>query len=160
MKIKPIKIMIISSLMMFLQGCKAGEENEFFSKIVNLPFTDFIEVSVWDAPTISHDDINLYIQNKTNDCIVFPNDFGIKIFYNQEGSWKSLPNLVRTQNTEIITLTSIDDFESDAVVFIRPDYRELTKRPKTLRIVFEANLCEDGIPTKGLFVDYFDILIQ
>ncbi len=90
---------------------------------------------------------------------MFPNDYGIRIFFQQDGAWLSIPDLVESPSSDMITLNKISDYESDAVVFIRPDYKGLTERPSVLRILFSAYLCKNGTPAKELTGDYIDIEI-
>jgi hypothetical protein len=150
-------ILFCIAITVSIQGCKVKEDKTVFENSIGMSFQDFVDISKIESPTISEDDINLVIKNKTKDCVVFPNDYGVKIFYKQGENWTLLSNLVDFPSVNTITLTGSEGNRPDAVLFIRPDYHILTERPTVLRILLTAYLCDNGIPAKELIGDYVDI---
>lgn len=153
-------ILLILIFIVCTQGCSSTADKSTFEDVAGLPIQDFAEIVKLESATISDEDISLYIENKTDDCIVFPNDYGTQIFYKSaDGSWVSMPNLVDFPNTELIHLSDRKGIEADAVLFIRPDTKRIPIHPATLRILIAAYLCNNGIPVTELTGDFVDVEI-
>jgi hypothetical protein len=156
-------IKLISLMLIFIvctQGCGSVANIGTFEDVAGLPIQDFAEIVKLESATISKDDISLYIENKTDDCIVFPNDYGTQIFYKlADGSWAFVPNLVDFPNTDLIHLSDRKGIEADAVLFIRPDTKRIPIHPATLRILITGYLCNNGIPVEELTGDFVDVEI-
>jgi hypothetical protein len=105
-------------------------------------------------------DIYLYVVNKTNDCVVFPYNYGLEIFLQVNGNWVKVNNLVEYANTENRPLTSSSGIEPDALIFIRPDYSNVSGQPTDIKIVLNAYLCDNGKPSLNLSTEYIEIPLE
>ena len=109
---------------------------------------DFLDISVQStSQKINPKDIYLYVVNKTDDCIVFPYDYGLEVFIKVNESWVKVSNLVEYANTESRPLTSFSGIWPDDIIFIRPDYSSISDQPTDIKIVLNAYLCNNGKPS-------------
>jgi hypothetical protein len=122
---------------------------------------DFLDISVQSTdPEIGTKDIDLYVVNKTNDCVIFPYNYGLEIYFRVNGNWVKVNNLVEYFNTENRLLTSSSGIEPDGIIFIHPDYSSITDQPTNAKIILSAYLCNNGKPSSTLSKDYIEISLE
>jgi hypothetical protein len=122
---------------------------------------DFLDISVQStSQKINPEDIYLYVTNKTNDCVIFPYNYGLEIFIKVNENWVKVNNLVEYANTENKPLTSASGVEPDDLIFIRPDYSNISDPPTEIKIILNAYLCNNGKPSLNLSKDYIEIPLK
>ena len=122
------------------------------------PPVDFLEiVELTTTEKLREDELHLFIENKTNDCIVFPNDYGAQIFTRINATWVQIPNLVEYMNETEIVLTTYPGERPFISIYLLPDYSEINGTPKEIRVILHAFLCQNGNPSDKMVSDYIDI---
>jgi hypothetical protein len=153
MKISAKKQVFLFVMAFYLVGCTRGHPTD-----TSMTSVDFLDISVRSTDQkINPNDIYLYVTNKTNDCVVFPYNYGLEIFMKVNESWVKVNNLVEYANTENRPLTSSSGIEPDDLIFIRPDYSNVPGKPSDIRIILNAYLCKNGKPSSNLSNDYIEI---
>jgi len=131
--------------------------NNFSSKTPNTEL-DFLNISeLPNDQKIYSTDLDLYITNKTSDCIVFPYDFGVQIFLKSNGDWAEVQNLNQFASTEDIILTNSSGYEPEAIVFVSPDYSSFPGEPTLAKIILHGYLCQNGKPSTELSSEHIEI---
>ena len=88
--------------------------------------------------------IEAWIENMSDQCISFPNDFNIKVFVEQNENWVEVPNLVTYVGDRAEVLKPKSDARSDTLVNIRPDTSGLIMSKRVNSYAFiTGNLCDD-----------------
>ncbi len=150
------KILFLSVIVFFLISCK-NSKNEISNNIS----IDFLDIS--KVPVVKNNNskvIDLYVVNKTSDCVAFAYDLGAEIFLKVNGEWIKVKNLVEDASKKDIILTSFSGIEPDTVLFINPDYANLPGKPSDIRVVVHAHLCNNGVPTDDLSSDSIEIPLE
>jgi hypothetical protein len=99
------------------------------------------------------DVLTLRMTFKTNTSIVFPNNYNIRLFINQDGSWREIPEKPRIRLPE-------GDFVYDPltshqfpVIFVRPDLKD-NNISYNLRIYVSGEMMHENEPkTVAAFID-------
>ena len=153
-----VSIFIIFFLIFVMVGCSKNQSITSVDSPVSLPYKDFLDIrELSEGEKIRKSNLDLGITNKSNDCVLFPYDYGVQIFALIDNIWKEVPNIVEYPNKTEIILSTTSEGLSDAIVYITPDYSTLNESPRTVRVIMNANLCKNGIPTDERVIDYIDI---
>ena len=159
---KYIFFTVASFLLVYnLVSCAKITNNNLSDNPSSAPYKDFLDIVVlMEQEKINKTDLNLYISNKTIDCVVFSNDYDTQIFAWVDNDWVEISNLVIFADDADVILSPAYDIYPDAVVSISPDYSNLSEQPQKVRVVFNATLCKNGMPSNKIVSDYIDIDLE
>lgn len=88
--------------------------------------------------------IEAWIENTSDQCISFPNDFNIKVFVEQNQDWTEIPNRVTYQGDRPQILEAKGNNQSDTLVNLRPDTSGLDiSAPVNAYALIRGSLCDD-----------------
>jgi len=142
-------------------SCRQGNNADFVDYPGSVPLVDFLEITeLPDVEKIREAEINLFVENKTEDCVVFPYDYGMRIFAQSNNVWEEIPNLGNYIVKSNIILTVSSGEVPFVVVYLLPDYSELKEQPSKIRVILSAYLCYDGTPSDEMVGDYIDIELE
>lgn len=134
------QILALFVFVILFNGCTDSIKSE--SGIIADDITVSYETSAQITP---NEDLVFWIKNQTDFCIVFPPDYGIKIFSETSNGWKQVSNLVNYLGTEPRLLQPKEDFSSEDSVFARPDVTGLVLvKPTNFYVSISGNLCDDN----------------
>lgn len=138
-------------------------KDDNFSKKVSATIVDYLNIEpLVRTPIKMGTVIDLYVANKTTDCIVFPYNYGLQIYTYKGGDWIEIPDTAIYMTKDNVTLDAKGSLFPDAVVSVSPDYSYLNSDTQTqrLRIVLIGHLCKSGFPSEKTVADYVDLNIQ
>ena len=125
------------------------------------PFFDFLEINeISDVKKIRSDKINLFVENISEDCVVFSHDYGLQIFTQIDNAWNEIPNLADYVVESEIVLTNASGELPFIIVYLLPDYSKLEKKLSKIRVVLNAFLCKNNIQSDVMVSDYIDIDLE
>jgi hypothetical protein len=85
-----------------------------------------------------------FIKNTSSSCMVFPYNYGVKIYMERNGSWVDVPNMTDYRSKEDIQLLPAGNMDSDNVVVLRPNLLDVElQAPTNFRAVLNGHLCDD-----------------
>lgn len=129
---KTIQILLVFSLMIIVFfGCSVKDENSpSASNIIKLTYNNGSQIRDGESLTV-------WMKNTSDDCVIFPHDFGIKISYEKDGkTYKVKNNVEYLPNTDKI-LDPAGSVFSEHEVFINPDLSNIKINGQT---DFEASI--------------------
>jgi hypothetical protein len=147
-------------------ACGYDSSEKLFADKVGAPIEDFVDIRVvGNGLTFGGSNISLYVTNKTNDCIVFPADYGFMIFAYQNGDWIKIPNKAKYEtfdNEPNIVMDSRAGLRPLVWTDVQPDYSQLQPNSAQLkiRIVLVGKLCVKGVASQRETADYIELNIQ
>jgi hypothetical protein len=143
-----------------LAGCSSSDNK--FQEAVGIPLADYLDITNLDTVSkITGDDIYLLVANKTDDCVIFPKDYGIQVFAYIDGIWTKVSTLGQYANPEKITLLPKKNNNPDAIVSLLPDYSTIkTSNPQKVRVVLAGYLCQNDVPAENPTGDYIELDVQ
>lgn len=107
-----------------------------------------------------HYTLDLYVENMSDNCVIFPFDFGLSIWYFKDGQWNSIKDLAVVINPQDLILQPKGQPFSEQPVTIFPDYDVLAaEQPSSLRVFISGRLCKDGNPTDQIVGNYIDVKV-
>lgn len=84
------------------------------------------------------------VKNLNNQCIVFPADFGAKIFnYDESGMKQEIENIMEYRGKEIILYGKNEPYNED-VVIVNPKLPSGIEEPTDLFVTISGSLCDNG----------------
>jgi hypothetical protein len=118
--------------------------------------------NMFKSPIKPYTTITLYIVNKTLDCVVFPYNFGVKIFVYQNQGWIEIPDNVVYAYRNNVVLDPHGGLDEGAIVAIQPDYSKLgvISNRQRMRVVLIGELCKKGLPSNQLTADYIELTVE
>lgn len=150
------KRMFVSLLVLFLLSCSSKS-----NKITDITSIDFLDISKVSTDKNNNSKVvDVYVVNKTSDCVVFRYDLGTEIFLKVNGEWVKVKNLIEFASNEDVVLTASSGLEPDTVIFINPDYSMVSGDSSDIRIVLHAYLCDNGKPVNYLSSDSIEIPLE
>ena len=110
--------MIAVIVLVSVFGCSIKQLNDIPS--IN------VEVFYQTGPKIiKSEKLIFWVKNKSKECIVFPYDFGVKIFIERGNSWLEVKNLMKYQPVRDITLEAEGNVFDSMVIYLYPDLSEI-----------------------------------
>ncbi len=106
--------------------------------------------------------VPLYFKNKTKDCIVFPYNYGARIFVFQQNSWSELPDITRYPVKHDNVLQAAGSMNDDGFLFVQPDYSaaRVANQSAPMRVVIVGNRCINGLASDEKIADYVQFSLQ
>jgi hypothetical protein len=104
-----------------------------------------LELAYASGPVIkSTEYLNVFVTNMSQGCVEFSHDFGLKIYFTQNGSWVETGNMVRYPDPKPIELQPNGGLFDDTAVSLRPTLsgEEITG-PITLKATIHGNVCNN-----------------
>ncbi len=146
-----------------LSGCQNASNEDQFHKEINIDITHNLDFTLFEKPPIIiYTGVDLYVVNKTSDCIVFPYNYGVRIFVLQNDNWIEIPDVLQHAFDHNVTLDANNGPFPDAVVSVNPDYSKLGNISGQLRmrIVVVGRQCVNGVPVDQEFADFIEVPVQ
>jgi hypothetical protein len=98
-------------------------------------------------PNYFQGSVTIPVENVNKDCIVFPYDFGAKIFYEENNERYEIKNLMGYSPHDDITLGAKGEFSAESAISFTPDLSGLTISNSTHFIVrISGVMCKNGKP--------------
>jgi hypothetical protein len=158
----------ILSFLFLLTGCSITKPSkqeaafkEFFPNIEMNSKIRFWDPKIENEPFKIGDPVFLTLENLTTDKVVFPSDYGIKIYnFGDTGGWTEIPNTgiygpkgspqVSPKETDMPGITAI------------PLLPALTSKgkPIVIRVVVVGTVYHDNVPTDEQVGAYVDVTLQ
>jgi hypothetical protein len=167
-----IQLLFLSCILLYLCSCTSSnlsEKDKSFSEFLSVPLNEMnkeirffiIEDDGQDKFRIG-DSVNLGLENKSRDRVVFPSDYGIRIYtYDQNyAKWTEVTNKENYYppgNTQISPKGV--DVPGIIVVTFLPDL-PITSDAVELRVVIIGTVYKDDAPTDEEVGAYIDITLQ
>jgi hypothetical protein len=106
---------------------------------------DAIEITYETGPEIHKtDDLEFWAKNTSTNCVVFPYDYGIKIFREVDGIWVETPNLTEYFPRQDKYLREAKNVFSEELLILMPDLSKIQLQgPTNFRAVLNGHLCND-----------------
>lgn len=99
-----------------------------------------------DWPT-SPDTVSIWLENINADCIVFPYDFGAKIYYEKNNEKNELKNLMDYFPHDNITISAKGEILATRSFTFTPDLSGLTVTESTRFVLqISGEMCKSGKP--------------
>jgi hypothetical protein len=156
-------LFIVFILLVNISGCVHKLSDNDFSTIAGVNVQHYLNIiNLSKSPVRPNTTITLEIANETLDCVVFPYNFGVKIFIFQNKGWVEIPDNIEYADHYDIVLAPRGRLDADTLVAIRPDYTTISTLSKgqVLRIVLIGSLCINGTPSNQTTADYIDLSIE
>jgi hypothetical protein len=159
-------IMLLGFLFMGIQGCmvpsRSAKSEDPIVASNSIDLNGYLAISVIGTlPLRQGESINLYIENISPSCIVFPKDYGVRMFVNRNGNWMEVPNTVVYEGPETITLeTKVNALSHyDGGTSVEPDLSTLNSQIGSLRLrVYSVGqLCSNDIVSEKEVGGYIDL---
>ena len=142
-------------LIVFAVSCSTKNENKFLG--VNVPIDEMNTVfRIEDTPVMANthknnDLLTFQLVNLSDISVVFPGDFGIKIFIKGDEGWILVENNFHYPSEENTLLTH-DLFPPGLVVDLSPSVRNLQKS-ETIRIILVGHKANFPNELVGAYID-------
>lgn len=94
---------------------------------------------IYDATGV----ISLDLKNNSDDTVLFPSNFGAKIYVQIDSKWEEVENVFGYSNQDIV-LPTREQYAPGLVVTVAPKLSQTTVRPVVLRITVEGALKDSG----------------
>lgn len=104
------------------------------------------------------DGIQLILSNKSNNIIVFPQNYGVHIFTRQGNDWVPIDNGIEYPSGEKEIWPNQNQPFRDVVVFVQPNID--SKQPLTVRIFVIGRIKRENTVTQDQVGSYIDLTIQ
>ena len=161
-------IPLICFCFIILTGCNRTEftptlsaQDASFNSVVPVRvFSDLYLVADGGNQMRIHYTKDIYVRNLSSECVIFPNDFSLSIWFVKNGQWTSLKILNIQLQSQDIVLQPAGELFSENVVTIFPDYDVLSaEKPNSIRVAISGRLCEKGKPPDTIVGNYIDIQV-
>lgn len=156
---KSIPIVCIFGLMMLLNGCNFGSQDELIG--VDIPIEQMNNDLTLDAPPELNEfeigmDLGLVLINNANIPITFPADYGIHIYQLINDDWKPIENQMKYGNDEKIIYPIS---EGPLILSVLPKLGS-NDRPIIVRVVVVGNYLLDNGDIGDKVGAYVDINLK
>lgn len=106
-----------------------------------------LRVTKMDSLSLFPGNVSMWIENVNRDCIVFPYDFGLKIYYEENNEKHEIKNLMRYSPLVNITLGAKGEFSAESTITFTPDLTGVTISSSTQFIVqISGTMCKSSKP--------------
>ena len=104
-----------------------------------------LEIKFAQGPVINaSQDLSMFMTNTSTACIEFPDDFGIKIYYQENGYWTETGNLITYPSPQNNRLDPNGQPFDTTAIFLRPVLSNMQiDGPLTMKATIEGHLCDD-----------------
>ncbi len=104
-----------------------------------------IAVAYVTGPAIAaSQELDVFITNMSQGCVEFPDDFGIKIYYQQNGSWTETGNLIQYLPHQNNRLESHGAPLDTTSISLRPDLSRIQiGQSLAFKAIIRGNRCSD-----------------
>lgn len=151
------------ALSLCLFSCSPTLSESEFDTAVGTNIQHYLDITSLDGlPIKLNTVINLNIKNKTGDCVVFPYNFGVKMFVYQNHSWIDIPDNGIDVTHKDVVLDPRGGLFPDTVVILQPDFSKLEDMSikHKMRIVMIGRLCKKGLPSSQNTADYIEVQVE
>jgi hypothetical protein len=166
-KISYLSITALSFLFL-LAGCSitmsSKQEAAFKELFPNIEMNS--KIRFWDPKTANEtfrigDSVDLTLENLTKDKIVFPGDYGVKIFtFNNTGSWTDIPNRGKYFPPGNRQVSPKGDGMPGVIgIGLSPALTSKGK-PIVIRVAVVGTVYHDNVPTDEQVGAYVDVTLQ
>jgi hypothetical protein len=172
-KCKIIRLVIFLLLIISLAACsnKAKQQKEdSFTKLLPIPTGDMNDEIKLSLPGLERgfykpkigEFITLVLNNQSNKIIVFPADYGLKMYlYNyEEQTWIEVKNLEKYSTEENNQVSPINEGSLSQILVSALPSLDTTSDPIDMRVMVIGTIYKDGIPTDKQVGAYMDITLQ
>ena len=146
-----------------LPGCQnASIEDQFLNK-VGIEIKHNLDVTLLETSPIKlFTTVPLYVVNKTSDCLVFPFNYGVRVFVLQNNNWIEIPDVIKYADNHDVILDARNGLYPDTMVSVNPDYSKLDNISGQLRmrIVVVGRQCVNGVASEQQFADFIELPVQ
>lgn len=170
---KIIRLFILLSLLISMVACsnKANRQKEdSFSKLLPISMSDMNDDIKLSLPGLGggidrlniDEFITLELNNQTNEVVVFPADYGLKMYlYNYEDEkWIKVKNLAEYNPEGNPQVFPIGDSNLSKILISALPGLDTISDPIDLRVVVIGTIYHEGIPTDKQVGAYIDITLQ
>lgn len=140
MKTNYVFIKLMAVVILLLTGC-----NNSNTTLTPNEISDSLEISYQVGPEIQiYSYVQALVKNPTTYCIVFPLDYGMKIYSEENGNNVEIKNRTVYIGDKPNYLKAISDIESFVLVVISPDTSQLIiNQPINFYAEITGHLCDD-----------------
>jgi hypothetical protein len=133
---KKTKLLVAFLLLCTIYACSSAQVHNLADDIV---------VTYETGPEIQATEVlEFWIKNTSNNCIVFPYNYGLKIFVEQNTNWIEVPNPTIYSPEDDIYLREADNIFSYRPVLLRPDISKIQLQgPTNFQATITGHLCDD-----------------
>lgn len=147
--IEKLKLCLFLAILALISGCSASHNTLSPQETATLEISqlgDLLDVTFLRGPDInSSQNVSLVIKNLSDYCMVFPYDFGIKLWVEVNGDWEDIDNMVQYRPEEDIYLEPAGDLFSVMGVSLFPDLSNFPLPEKTnFKAMLIGHLCDDA----------------
>ncbi len=167
------KFIIVLSLLISLAACsnKASKQKEdSFTKLLPIPTGDMNDEIKLSLPGLERgfykpkigEFITLVLNNQSNKTIVFPADYGLKMYLynNEKQTWIEVKNLEKYSTEEYKQVSPIDEGSLSQILVSALPSLDKTSDPIDMRVMVIGTIYKDGTPTDKQVGAYTDITLQ
>ena len=161
------KFLVLLIVAISAASCKSADlspEDAAFNKIIPLDGMNsklkFIPLDSKDDPYRIGKSISIGLKNLSESKIIFPSDYGLQLFINNDGQWKKVDNLgqyIPEGNTQISPMSP--DTPGQTAIGFYPDLKN-QGQPIQIRVVIQGILYEGETSTDEKAGAYIDIMLQ
>lgn len=106
-----------------------------------------LRVTQMDNLALFPGQVSMWLENVNNDCIVFPYDFGLEIYYEENNEKHEISNLMEYSPHDNIILGAKGEFFSISTISFTPDMTGITVSDTTRFIAkISGTMCKSGTP--------------
>lgn len=134
------KTVYLIAIVMAISIVGCSKTNEQPIDIVNS-----IQIDYETGPKINTNQyLTVWLVNHSQSCVLFPADYGIRIYTETENGYVEFPNLVRYIGTQPRKLQPNGEVYSERSVDLRPDLAGFTiSKPTSFFATITGHLCND-----------------
>jgi hypothetical protein len=167
------KIIIVLSLLISLAACsnkESKQKEDSFTKLLPIPMGDMNDEIKLSLPGLERgfykpkigEFITLVLNNQSNKIIVFPPDYGLKMYLynNEEQTWIEVKNLEKYSTEENKQVSPIDEGSLSQILVSALPSLDTTSDPIDMRVMVIGTIFKDGISTDKQVGAYTDITLQ
>ncbi len=123
-------------------------------------FRDYLDIRFW-CPFGCGQSFNVDFVNKASDCIIFPSDYGLRVFVNKFGIWSptefSLKHLnFGSNHPPVSDSIKLGPNKGDGWLM---SIASTVFPGNTIRVVLQGTTCSHGATSGENFADYADLTI-
>lgn len=172
-KIKFYKFIIVLSLLISLAACSnkvSKQKEDAFLKLIPIPMGDMNDEVKLSLPGLERgfykpkigEFITLELNNQSNKVIVFPADYGLKMYLynNEDQTWIIVKNLEKYSPEENKQISPLGEGSLSQLLVSALPGLDKTLNPIDMRVVVIGTIYKDGTPTDKQVGAYTDITIQ
>lgn len=148
-----------------LTACFQSRGNEIFAEEYPIEFNKRLTLRTNDncLDFRRNDAIVLWIENDSENCVIFPYHYNFRILYFDQKSWITVPNEATILGSKKdITLEASDQPYNAGILGALPDFSQLNiSYPVKLRMMVSGLICDEKkMPTDTSAGAYIDITIR